>query len=109
MFAQRLKEVRKQKGITQKELAKIIGVSEGAIKTWEQETADPSASALISISVALGVSVDYLVGRDVPVDMVVETPDDIKRIVEVVNDLPEAHREALLKYAELLKRGNDNV
>lgn len=109
MFAKRLKEARKARGVTQKQLATMIGVSEGAVKTWEQETADPSVNALRSIAIALGVSADYLLGYDVPMDLVVETSKDVKRLIEVVEKLPDAHREALLKYAELLNRGNDDV
>ena len=105
MIGERLKAVRKAKGITQRELAQLIGVSEGAVKTWEQETSEPTAGALVSIAVALGVSIDYIVGRDVPMDLVVDGDEGKKRIFDIVNELPEHHKQALLQYAELLKGG----
>lgn len=108
MIGKRLKEVRKYRGLTQADLAKKIGVSLGSIKKWEQDQVDPNTNALISICVALEVSTDYLFGRDVPMDLIVETPDDVKRIIEVTSSLPEAHRKALLQYAELLKKGIDD-
>jgi transcriptional regulator with XRE-family HTH domain len=102
MIGKRLKEVRKKRGYTQAELAKIIGVSLGTIKKWEQDIVDPNSGALISLALALSVSIDYLFDRDVPMDLVISDPKG-QRLVEIVNDLPENHREALLQYAELLK------
>lgn len=109
MIGKRLKEVRKSKKLTQAELAKIVGVSVSTVKKWEQDQVDPNTAALISIAVALNVSIDYLFGNIPETDLVVVADGDIKRIIEVVEDLPQSHREALFKYAELLKKGNDNV
>lgn len=109
MIGKRLKEIRKQKGMTQKQLAEMIGVSVSTIKKWEQDIVDPNTSAMISIAVALNVSLDYLFGNDAAPDLVMVADGDIKRIIEVVEGLPESHRQALFQYAELLKRGNENV
>ena len=107
MIGKRLKEVRKSKGITQSQLAEQIGVSVSAVKKWEQDQVDPNTAALMSIAVALNVSLDYLFGNSSEPDLVIEE-GQTKKILEVVKDLPERHKTALLKYAELL-RGNDNV
>lgn len=37
VFAERLKELRKIKGLTQKELAEEVGVQQGAINKWESK------------------------------------------------------------------------
>ena len=109
MIGKRLKQARKQKGMTQQDLAKTIGVSVGSVKKWEQDIVDPNTATLISIAVALNVSLDYLFGNDAAPDLVMVADGDIKRIIEVVEGLPESHRQALFQYAELLKRGNENV
>ena len=109
MIGKRLKEVRKSKKLTQAELAQMVGVSVSTVKKWEQDQVDPNTAALISIAVALNVSIDYLFGNTPETDLVVVANNDIKRIIEVVEGLPQSHREALFKYAELLKKGNDNV
>lgn len=107
MIGKRLKEVRKIKGLTQKELSEMVGVSVSTVKKWEQDQVDPNTAALISIAVALNVSIDYLFGRDVNVDLVEIADGNIKRIFDIVNELPDNHRIALLQYAELLQGGKE--
>lgn len=106
MIGKRLKEIRKIRGMTQKELSEVVGVSVSTVKKWEQDQVDPNTAALISIAVALNVSTDYLFGNIPQTDLIVVADGDIKRIVDVVNDLPENHKRALLQYAELLRDGN---
>lgn len=108
MLSERMKELRKANNLTQSELAERIGVSLGAIKHWEQNKGEPNTATLISMAVLFNVSIDYLVGRS-PIRELVINDSDIQRVIEVVEDLPEAHREALFRYAELLKRGNTDV
>lgn len=109
MIGKRLKEIRKQKGMTQKDLAETIGVSVSTIKKWEQDIVDPNTSAMIAVAVAFNCSLDYLFGNDAAPDLVMVADGDIKKIVAIVESLPESHRQALFQYAELLKRGNENV
>lgn len=108
MLSERIKELRKEHGLSQSDLAQRIGVSLGAIKHWEQGRGDPNVAALISIAILFNVSVDYLVGRSEHRALVLDDKD-VQRVVEVVHELPEAHRIALLQYAELLRRGNSRV
>ena len=63
-----IKSIRKEKRITQKELAEKIGVSEGYISDIERESKDkhPTIKCLLSISEALGVElIDLLERKDV--------------------------------------------
>lgn len=108
MLSERMKELRKANNLTQKELADRIGVSVGAIKHWEQDKGEPNTAALISMAVLFNVSLDYLVGRS-PVRELVINDDGVQRVVDVVESLPEPHREALFRYAKLLKQGNEDV
>lgn len=62
IFSERLKELRKEKGLTQKELAQRILQSPTAIVYWEQNKHEPSASALKKICKFFDVSADYLLG-----------------------------------------------
>ena len=108
MLGKKIRELRKEKGLTQKELSERIGVSESTVKKWEQDQVEPNANAIMSLIVFFNVTADYLFGRSSKYDLI-EQDKDLQRVIEVVKDLPEAHREALFRYAELLKRGNDNV
>jgi transcriptional regulator with XRE-family HTH domain len=58
----RLKLLRKDKGITQPELAVILGVSKGAIGHWEVGRREPSLEKVTEIARLFKVSVDYLCG-----------------------------------------------
>ena len=57
MFGKNLKELRTEKGYTQAELAKEIGVSQGAIYFWEKEINEPTAGYLVKLADIFGVSV----------------------------------------------------
>ena len=62
MIACRLRALRKSKGITQNELADILGVRKAAISLYETDQCDPADSIKISIAKYFDVSLDYLVG-----------------------------------------------
>ncbi len=55
-----IKELRIEKGLTQPELAKLVGVSKGMISIWENNVNEPKASFIKRLAVALEVSADYL-------------------------------------------------
>lgn len=59
-FGENLKNIRKQRNITQEELAEILGVSRQAISKWESGNGYPETEKLIIISRKLNVSLDYL-------------------------------------------------
>lgn len=64
VFAEKLKELRIEKGVGQVELAKAINVSNGIISLWENGLREPKLSNLIALSTFFEVSIDYLVGLE---------------------------------------------
>ena len=60
-FNEKLQELRKQKGITQEELAKAIFVSRAAVSKWESARGYPGIDSLKAISVYFSVSIDELI------------------------------------------------
>ena len=62
-FGENLKNVRKQRGVTQEELAEILGVSRQAISKWESDSGYPETEKLLMISKSLNVSLDYLLNN----------------------------------------------
>lgn len=52
--------LRKEKGITQEELAKILGVSAQAVSKWENNSSCPDVALLTDIADYFGVTVDAL-------------------------------------------------
>lgn len=60
----KLTSLRKQKGLTQMDLAEKLNVSRQAISRWEVGTAVPSTDNLKVLSELYGVTVDYLLNDD---------------------------------------------
>ena len=60
-----MKGIRSQRGFTQKALARKINKSTSAICSYETNAQTPPLDVLISIALALNISLDYLVGFDV--------------------------------------------
>lgn len=76
MFSEKLKELRKEKGITQQELAKILGVERSTISKYEGKgNVMPSHEVLFTIAAYFGVSADYLL--DVPSPLKNDLPDGL--------------------------------
>ena len=63
-FGDFIKKLRKQRNLTQEQLAEAFGVSCQAISKWETATSYPDISLLPIIADYFGVSVDYLLGHD---------------------------------------------
>ena len=62
-FSERLKDLRKQAGLTQVEVAEKLGISQPAYASWERGAKKPTPENLVKIAQILNVSVDYLVGN----------------------------------------------
>ena len=63
-FNEKLLELRKQKGLTQEELANALYVSRTAISKWESGRGYPSIDSLKTISVFFGITLDELLSAD---------------------------------------------
>ena len=59
-----IKSARKEKGLTQPQLAKLISVSHAAVSFWENEINIPNVKVCWLIADALEISIDELVGRE---------------------------------------------
>lgn len=63
MIGQRIRDLRKQKRMSQTELAKMLAVSQTTVTAWETGKAEPSSSAITSLADYFDVTTDYLLGR----------------------------------------------
>ena len=62
LFAKRLRELRKEKGLSQVELGEHLGYGYTAISSYETGRNEPSYTDLIRICKILDVSADYILG-----------------------------------------------
>ena len=59
---ERLKELRKERGLTQKQLAEVLETTDDSIFSWEKGRSQPSIETLQKICNYFNVSADYLIG-----------------------------------------------
>ena len=62
IIGQRIKEMRLERGISQKKLADAIGVDKRAVIFWEQGVNEPKASYIKNLAEFFGCTTDYLLG-----------------------------------------------
>ena len=63
-LGKKLKEIRKNFGLSQEELAEMMHVSRQAITKWENDNGLPDVSNLQELSKVFGLTVDYLLDND---------------------------------------------
>lgn len=62
-FHERMRSLRKEKGITQKEMAAELGVGYRALQCYEYNERYPDVLGLVAIADYFDISLDYLMGR----------------------------------------------
>lgn len=110
-FADRLKELRINMGVGQKEVGALIDVSDSSIRKYESGERTPDPNALIKLATYFDVTVDYLLGRtDQPNKEFINEPKKPKDLLkfleqsEVMFDgvpLTEEDKEKVRKALEL--------
>lgn len=96
-----LAELRQDRGLTQKELGKILCVSPGTISNYENGVHIPDPEKLIILADYFHVTTDYLLGRttsDVSPQMLQQAITDSKTLADIMNSftkLPKNRQEAL--------------
>ena len=83
-FNQRLKQLRKDLGITQKQTAEAINTTEQNYQRYERGCQQPTLPVLIALADYFNVSIDYLVGRTDCPDIVTKDKDGNFIVVEAM-------------------------
>jgi transcriptional regulator with XRE-family HTH domain len=96
-FGERLKQFRKQAGLTQDDIAAQLGLTKNAVSQWERNVSQPDLANLVVLRTMLRVSLDVLVGGDEPSDGGDAVQSAIERcLVERFNALSSKKRAAIL-------------
>lgn len=66
-------QLRKEKGLTQKQLSEILGVSDKTVSHWEREESAPDISVLPLLAETLGVTVDELLAGEIKSEELVDS------------------------------------
>lgn len=101
----KLKELRKQKELSQKEIAEIIGVERNTYGNYEIERSEPSISMLTKLADYFDVSIDYLVGRADELDRVIiehNITSDERQMLQLYRKLNQNMKSRLIGYTYAL-------
>ena len=113
-----VKELRKKKGIQQKELAISIGVSRPTVSEWESNKKDPSGERLKKLAEFFGVDELMILGKGIV--SLTEKPPDHPRTAEArtvsagMDELPQEQRQMILNMVRAMypnvfdKRGKED-
>jgi transcriptional regulator with XRE-family HTH domain len=81
-FAKRLSELRRQRGISQKELGNMLGVSNKAVSKWENGESMPKTSTMLKLAELLGIDGNELIGfenKEIQSDKIVAEVGALKK------------------------------
>lgn len=62
IFPQRLKKLRKEKGLTQKELGERLGVKQNTFTNWENGKREPTLENVVKLAKLFKTTTDFLLG-----------------------------------------------
>lgn len=105
-FAQRLKTLRAEHNMTQKELGRRMNLSRATIAGYETKSRQPSHEKLASMADIFGVSVDYLIDGEetlTPVSLSQHERIIDEKFLPLYSQLTLKSKESALDYLELLK------
>ena len=78
-LGKRIKELRREKGILQDDLARDIGVSKGTVSVWERDARKPEYDTLEQLCDYFQVNLGYLLGEDVDRALVQPSDEDLSK------------------------------
>ncbi|ATW84542.1 helix-turn-helix transcriptional regulator [Weizmannia coagulans] len=89
MLAKRLRQARKNKKLTQEQLAHLVKTTKGTISNYENEYSTPSNEMLKDLAKALDVTTDYLLGRssDLPKLTEKDEKDIAKKMESILEEM----------------------
>lgn len=103
-FSDRLKELREEKGLTQKEFATLLNINRATVAGYESQGKEPNFDRLKEFATFFDVSVDYLVGFSDVKDKVIETSCTHRRDFDT--SLSEEDIIAIEKFEDYLRNKN---
>ena len=116
-FSKNLQYLRKQKKLTQTELAELIDVDQTTIGRWEDKNREPTIGNVIALFEAFGLTIPDFLGKDLEIDgeinpqneklidlmMKAEKNHGLKVVFEKTSDLDDKGLEKIDKLIDIIK------
>lgn len=104
MFSHNLTELRKNKKVTQAEMADILGVARTTYSSYEQGRRTPDAEIQKKIADFFDVTLDFLHGRpETSLDKSDMSKEQLTVAAHIDDDVTEEEMEDILNYIEFIK------
>ncbi len=102
-FGNRLKNIRKNAGMTQVQVAEICGISQSNVNTWENGRSLPLPEGLIALANCFGCSIDYLLGRESEESIIVINDNktytaEEKNLINMYRQLNSKKKDAVIDF-----------
>jgi transcriptional regulator with XRE-family HTH domain len=83
----RIKSVRKEQKITQKDFGEAVSIYQGQISRIEAGTAEPTSQQILQIAQFLGKTTSYLLGEDIKKEVMMNTDGFTEGLKAIVEDV----------------------
>lgn len=101
-FDLRLKELRNERGLSQKALADLVFVSQQTVAKWETAKSTPNPEMLIKLSEVFNVPAGYLIGAD-EAEEALHPSEMLDKLVKICSSLSEDELHEVLNYVGYIK------
>lgn len=101
-LGRRIAQLRKQKGMSQEDFADVSGKMINTISNIERGLSDPKVTTLMSISKALGISIDELFSENKQAQITEELPKNISTILQILKKQDDKTLKVIQKQIEAL-------
>jgi len=111
MIAERIKKLREEKGMSQAELAHIMGVSRMTINNYEMDKRSPDIAFVLKLADYFFVTVEYLIGKSEfkHQDDKEYTAEKVARFMEIAANLPQQPLQSyLVELSGLLEQAGEH-
>ena len=112
IYSERIKQLRKERGLSQDQLAKILGVSRSTVGMYETGKREPDFESCEAIADFFNVDMDYLLGKTLTANQALEhkekstpqTERDVlkQKIIELLAQLNEEELKEAARYLAYL-------
>lgn len=96
----RLLELRNDKELSQRTMAKELGISQATYNNWENGKTQPNIEQIIQLANFFEVSTDYLLGKESDVQNDAYMDEEISCIMKTIFALPDDKKTMLKKFIE---------
>lgn len=93
-----LTQLRMEAGLSQYELAQMIGEPQSNVAFWEQSEKPPRSDVLPQMAKALGVRIEDLLNGDLGIERKGRPTGKVRKVFEEVSKLPRRQQEKVIEF-----------